>query len=108
MRRLTRAPNAAIAQIWADLLCEAGYPATVQRQFLSSVAGELPPDQCLPEIWLRHDEHHAAARALLDALEHLPQRRWRCAACGEVVEGGFEQCWACGAWMPAEAHVPTG
>ena len=45
MRRLTRAPNAAIAQIWADLLCEAGLPATVQRQFLSSVAGELPPDQ---------------------------------------------------------------
>ena len=100
MRRLTRAPNAAIAQLWADLLCEAGYPATVERRFLSSVAGELPPDQCQPELWLRHAEHHAAAKELLDALEHLPQRRWRCPACGEQVEGGFEQCWACGALMP--------
>ncbi|MDO5626640.1 MAG: DUF2007 domain-containing protein [Pseudomonadota bacterium] len=101
MRRLTHAPNAAIAQIWADVLCEAGYPATVERRFLSSVAGELPPDQCLPEIWLRHDEHHAAARALLHDLARTPQHQWTCPACGEHIEGGFEQCWACGALMPA-------
>ncbi|MFD1891885.1 DUF2007 domain-containing protein [Ottowia beijingensis] len=101
MRRLIHAPNAAIAQIWADLLCEAGYPTTVERRFLSSVAGELPPDQCLPELWVRHDEHHAAARALLAELAQVPQRRWQCAACGEQIEGGFEQCWACGALMPS-------
>jgi hypothetical protein len=102
MRRLTRAPNAAIAQVWADLLCEAGYPATVERWFLSSAAGELPPDQCLPEIWLRHAEHEPAARQLLADLERLPQRRWYCPNCGELVEGGFEQCWACGALMPRD------
>ena len=101
MRRLIHAPNAAIAQIWADLLCEAGYPTTVERRFLSSVAGELPPDQCLPELWVRHDEHHAAARALLAELAQVPQRRWQCASCGEQIEGGFEQCWACGALMPS-------
>lgn len=100
MHRLTRAPNVAIAQIWADLLCEAGFPATVQRQFLSSVAGELPPDQCLPEIWLMHEEHEAAAQSLLIELAHVPQRRWQCHACGEHIEGGFEQCWHCGAFMP--------
>lgn len=100
MRRLTRAPNLAIAQLWADLLCEAGYPATVERRYLGSVAGELPPEQCLPELWLRHDEHLDAARALLGELERLPQHRWRCPSCGEQIEGGFEQCWACGAWMP--------
>lgn len=100
MFRLTQAPNLAIAQVWADLLCEAGYPATVERRFLSSVAGELPPDQCLPELWLRHDEHLGAARALLQDLACVPQRRWVCGGCGELVEGGFEQCWACGALMP--------
>lgn len=101
MHRLLRAPDLATAQIWADLLCEAGYPATVERRHLSSLAGELPPDQCRPEIWLRHAEHAHAARQLLDALERLPQRRWRCPSCGEPVEGGFEQCWNCGAWMPS-------
>lgn len=100
MIRLTQAPNAAIATIWADLLCEAGYPATVQRLFLSSAAGELPPGECLPEIWLMEDAHRAPAQSLLAALQALPQRRWTCPQCGEIVEGGFEQCWNCAAWMP--------
>ena len=91
----------ALATLWADLLCEDGMPATVQRQYLGAAAGHLPPDQCLPEIWLRHDEHLAAARRLLDELARVPQRRWTCAACGEQIEGGFEECWACGAPMPA-------
>lgn len=100
MLRLIHAPNAAIARVWAGLLCEAGYPATVERLHLTSIAGEIPPDQCLPEIWLRHAEHEAAARKLLEQLARLPQRRWVCPGCGELVEGGFEQCWSCGSWMP--------
>ena len=96
MLRLARAPNIAIAALWVDALQQAGFSASVQRYFLGSVAGELPPDQCLPEVWLMHDEQEPRARALLDELAHLPQRRWEC-RCGEVVEGGFEQCWRCGA-----------
>ena len=52
MQRLTQAPNAALAMLWADLLCEAGMPASVQRQYLGAAAGHLPPHECLPEIWL--------------------------------------------------------
>jgi hypothetical protein len=99
VKRIAKAPNAAIAALWADTLCEAGIHASVQRQFLSSVAGEIPPDQCLPEVWVTHDEHEARARALLHELQTLPQRRWVC-VCGEVVEGGFESCWNCGTLMP--------
>jgi len=99
VRRVTQAPNIAIAALWADTLGQAGIEASVQRQFLSSVAGELPPDQCLPEIWVMHDEQLEPARALLRQLQSMPQRRWRC-ACGELVEGGFESCWNCGREMP--------
>lgn len=99
MQRLTQAPNIAIATLWADLLREAGFPASIERQYLGAAAGHLPPSECLPEIWLEHEEHLDAARALLDALRSLPQRQWVC-ACGEQVEGGFEQCWHCGRWMP--------
>ncbi len=99
MKRVARAPNAAIAAMWADTLCEAGIAASVQRQYLSSVAGEIPPDQCLPEVWVTHDEQEGAARTLLDQLQSLPQRRWHC-ACGALVEGGFESCWNCGRAMP--------
>ena len=99
MRRLRQAPNLAIAALWVDLLQEAGIAASVLRQFLGSVAGELPPDQCLPEIWVLHDEQLPQARVLIEQLLSLPQRRWRC-VCGELVEGGFESCWNCGRAMP--------
>ena len=99
MLRLARAPNIAIAALWVDALQQAGFAASVQRYFLGSVAGELPPDQCLPEGWLTHDHEEAKAKELLHGLQNLPQRRWLC-ACGEMVEGGFEQCWQCGTDMP--------
>jgi hypothetical protein len=99
MLRLTRAPNIAIAALWVDTLRHAGIDASMQRYYLSSVAGELPPDQCLPEIWLMDDEQEAEARTILRDLARVPQRRWVC-TCGELVEGGFEQCWNCGALMP--------
>lgn len=100
MRRLAQAPNIAIAALWANTLQQAGFSATVQRYFLSGIAGELPPDQCLPEVWLTHDDEEPRAKAMLDTLQNLPQRRWLC-SCGELVEGGFEECWQCGLQMPA-------
>ena len=100
MRRLTRAPNIAIAALWADVLLHAGIQASVQRYYLGAAAGELPPDQCLPEVWITDDSQEAQARELLHALQNVPQRRWNC-ACGELVEGGFETCWNCGRPMPA-------
>jgi hypothetical protein len=100
MLRLTRAPNIAIASLWVDALRQAGFDACLQRYFLGSAAGELPPDQCLPEVWLADRSQEAGARELLTALQRIPQRRWAC-ACGEIVEGGFESCWQCGRPMPA-------
>lgn len=97
--RLAQAPNIAIAALWVDVLRQAGVQASVQRYFLGAAAGELPPDQCLPEVWLLHDEQEALARAVLRELQQIPQRSWTC-ACGEDVEGGFESCWRCGRPMP--------
>lgn len=98
MIRLARAPNIVIATLWADVLQQAGFSATVQRYFLGSIAGDLPPDQCLPEVWLTRDDEQVAASRVLDDLRHRPQRLWTC-VCGETVEGGFDQCWRCGADM---------
>ena len=72
---LAGAPNIAIAALWADLLQQAGLTASVQHYFLGSLAGQLPPDQCPPEIWLTHDHEEARARELLARLQNLPQRR---------------------------------
>jgi uncharacterized protein YlaI len=100
MRRLTTAPNLAIATLWADMLTQGGIDASVQRAYASSIAGEVPPDQCLPEVWVMNDEQLDTARALLEQLRHAPQRHWVCPACHERIDGPFEQCWNCGAAMP--------
>lgn len=100
MRRLAQAPNLAIATLWVHALREEGVEATVQREFLGAVMGQLPPDQCLPEIWIDDESQLELAQRVLHAVQHRPQRSWQC-VCGEQVEGGFEQCWQCGEMMPA-------
>ena len=101
MKRLTTAPNLALATLWADLLNNAGVPTTVQRQYASSIAGEVPPDQTLPELWVQDADQFDMARTLLHELRHPVTRRWGCPGCGELIDGPFEQCWKCGALMPA-------
>ncbi len=103
MKRLTTAPNLAIATLWADLLREAGIRVSLQRVFASGLAGQIPPDQALPEVWVQDEGQWDRARALLDALDHCEERRWSCPACREWVEGPFETCWNCGAPMPVQA-----
>jgi hypothetical protein len=100
MKRLTTAPNIAIATLWADMLTGGGIEASVQRYFASSIAGEIPPDQALPEVWIADAAQFDAARALLHELRHPPHRHWVCASCHERIDGPFEQCWKCGAAMP--------
>jgi hypothetical protein len=100
MKRLLRAPNLALATLWADQLSGAGIGACVQRAYASGIVGHIPPDQSLPEVWVEDEALFDRAAALLDAWQHAPERRWACLGCGEIVEGPFEQCWNCGAMRP--------
>ena len=100
MRRLTTAPNLALATLWSDMLTQGGVETSVQRAYASSIAGEVPPDQCLPEVWVMDDTQLETARRLLEQLRHPPHRHWFCPACRERIDGPFEQCWNCGQPMP--------
>ena len=81
MKRLTTAPNLALATLWADMLGHAGVVATVQRQYASSVAGEVPPDQTQPEIWIQDAAQFDRATRLLHEAQgvgilHLRPDHW--------------------------------
>ena len=101
MKRLTAAPNLAIAQMWADLLGQAGIAATVQRAFASGLAGGVPVDDTLPELWIDDETDTAVALKQLQSLQRPLHRRWACPQCREIIDGPFEQCWNCGAAMPS-------
>ena len=101
MQRLIQAPNLVLATLWVDWLKAEGIGASVQREYLRSAAGELPPDQCMPEVWIDDPLQEAQALKLLQMLRRVRQRRWAC-SCGELIEGGFEQCWSCGLMMPPD------
>ena len=70
---------------------------------LSSAAGELPPIDCWPELWVVHDEELAEAKAILKKtlapLESV-KKSWRCRDCSEIIEGQFSECWKC--WRSRE------
>lgn len=100
MKKLLQAPNLALATLWADMLQGAGVAASVQRAHVCALVGQMPPDQCLPEVWVDDPAQLDQARALLDEWQHLPEERWACRGCHEIVDGPFEQCWNCGAAKP--------
>ena len=75
--------------------------ARVLRAYASGIAGEIPPDQALPEVWLLDDSRWDEASAWFARWLRPVERRWACPACGEIVEGPFETCWNCGADAPA-------
>ena len=100
MKRLTQAPNIALATLWADMLSQAGLAASVQRYFAGGIAGEIPPDQALPEVWVHDDAQLVEARVLLAEFQHPAWRHWVCRGCSERIDGPFEQCWNCAAPMP--------
>jgi hypothetical protein len=100
VKRLITAPNLAIATLWCDLLRQGGVAASVQRAYASSLAGQVPADQILPELWVDDTDDFDRAQRLLHELRHPVARRWLCRGCGESIDGPFEQCWNCGAAMP--------
>lgn len=91
-----------------NLLDAAGIRAIVRNELLSSAMGELPPVECLVELWVLDDAEAARAESILRE-GRLPQSPggtgWRCAACGETLEAQFTQCWHCGAMRSADAPL---
>jgi len=78
-------------------LCAAeGIACEVRNDLLASAMGELPPAECLAELWvLDARDAERALRVLRGSRPAGPD--WTCARCGEVLGAQFAQCWKCGA-----------
>lgn len=99
MKRVLELADPILAGHLHALLEEAGIACQLRNHFLAGAAGELPPNECWPEIWVLEDGHAERARSILD--EHLNKETgstpgWLCNGCGEALEAQFTTCWRCG------------
>ena len=63
---------------------------------LSGGIGELPINECWPEVWVINESDFSQAQELINiALANAEQDEdWQC-QCGEVIGGQFDICWSC-------------
>ena len=104
MKQIHTARHAPEAHLVKGLLESNGIAAVVRGEYLTSGWGELPVDVC--GVWIDDDTQYERAEALLlallngDVARELRDQRWRCARCGEQLEGQFTSCWSCGTAKP--------
>ena len=70
----------------------------IKNQYGSSVMGEVPFVEVVPELYVLAEKDVARAQQLLqlDLPVEEPDENWVCAECGVDVEGTFTRCWKCG------------
>jgi hypothetical protein len=88
-----------------------GVESVTRKVDLSSAAGELPPIECWPELWVVDDGRCAEAEAILKrtlAPLEAVKKSWNCTGCGEIIEGQFSECWKCGRdrGTPTDSPIP--
>ena len=99
MKRIHSAKDPLMIGHLKNVLATFGIRCIARNLDLSSAAGELPPIECWPELWVIDDEKAAKAKSILRKtlapLESV-KKSWLCAGCGETIEGQFFECWSCG------------
>lgn len=99
MRRLYTSHNGLLAGFLRSTLQEHGIACVLKNEFLGGAAGEIPPTECWPELWVVEDADYAHAKAILETtvgFDLPPAENWQCPRCGEALEGQFLACWRCG------------
>ena len=100
MKRVHAAANLPEAHLLVDLLADRGIRARVLNANASSLAGELPIDAAMPQVWVDNPDDAARAREVIETFVRTPAGAPRkCPACGEDSPGAFDLCWSCGAGL---------
>ncbi len=81
-----------------SLLESYGIKTFLKNQYSSSVMGEVPFVEVVPQLYVLEERDLARAKQVLqlDLPADEPDENWVCAACGIDVEGTFDRCWKCG------------
>lgn len=81
-----------------SLLESHGIKTFIRNQYGSSVMGEVPFVEVVPQLFVlrERDVQRALALLQLDLPDDSPGGDWVCPECGIDVEAQFTRCWKCG------------
>jgi rubrerythrin len=81
-----------------SLLESHGIRTYIRNQYGSSVMGEVPFVEVVPQLFVleARDEQRARELLQLDLAGADSDEPWICPECGVDVEGNFDRCWKCG------------
>lgn len=99
MKRIHSAMDPLMVSHLKNVLATFGIKCVMKKMDLISAAGQLPPTECWPELWVVEDEKVVKAKAILKkTLAPLAsvKKVWVCKNCAENIEGQFSECWNCG------------
>jgi Putative prokaryotic signal transducing protein len=80
------------------LLAARGVRARIFNANASSLAGELPIEASLPQVWVEKPDDAPRARALIEEFVRSTSSGPSiiCPKCGEENPPSFDLCWSCG------------
>jgi hypothetical protein len=100
------------AELIRSLLSTFEVQAIVKGEHLFVLPGIPMMSDGAPSVWVVDDEEEAKARELIERHRRAPASTapaWSCRICTEDNEGGFSNCWKCGATgpLPSEQESET-
>ena len=99
MQKLHTADDPIFIGYLRSLLEAEGIACNIRNELLIGGSGELPPNECWPEIWVLNDDDFQRATAIVDKARQNPRiddEPWQCTHCHESSEAQFTACWQCG------------
>jgi len=97
MKRVYTADSIPMAWHIRNVLEQHDIASTVRNDKLYSAAGELPVTECLPQVWLSHNQDVERAEQIIRDLNFNEEQLadWNCTVCSEANAGNFTICWNC-------------
>ena len=97
MKKVYSSDNVIMAGHIHSLLVANNIDCHLRNMNLAGGIGELPLNECWPEVWVNDESDFISAERLIETALAPAEKNetWQC-QCGEPIEGQFEVCWSCG------------
>tara|TARA_Y100000994_G_scaffold111226_1_gene91438 strand:+ start:397 stop:705 length:309 start_codon:yes stop_codon:yes gene_type:complete len=97
-KKVYTADSVSMAWHFRNVLEQHGISSVVKNDNLYSAGGELPLNECMPEVWVEHALYAEYAKEIIQLIENYEiedEGEWICERCSEANFASFDICWNC-------------